>query len=103
PTRPIRSAHRLAWSRLAARAAERGPVHEMLAADRRAAAPARFAGPAVRVERPVEVTALPVDVDVQRVEAGPAGSDGFAEHVAHVGEQPPYRRPGQLICCPGTV
>ena len=63
-------------ARLAVRAAVGGPVHERLAHHRRAAARGRAALPAVGVERPVEVAALAVDVDVEarRSEVPPAPS-----------------------------
>ena len=56
---------------LAARAGVGGAVHERLPADRRAAARAGLALPPVDGQRPVEVAALAVDVDVERVEAVP--------------------------------
>src|SRR3954471_8959434 len=80
------------WSRLAAWAAERRAVHELLTADWSAAAVAGLALAAVGVERAVEVAALAVHVHVELVEAGAAGHDRLAQHVADVGQQAPGGR-----------
>src|SRR5947209_10224560 len=58
--------------RLAFRAVERRPVHELLPAHHRAAAPAVLSFAAIGVQRPVEVAGLAVDVDVERIERRPA-------------------------------
>ena len=68
-------------SRLADRAAVGGPVHERIAADQGAAPAARLAGPPVDVQRPVEVAALAVHVDVEAVEGGAAVRERLGEHV----------------------
>src|SRR6266545_5904689 len=88
---------------LAAGAGVRGPVHEGLATDRGTAAAARFPLPSVDVERPVEVPALPVDVDVERVEAGTPVADRLGQHLPDVPEEPQRRRPGQPAGRPGAV
>src|SRR5208282_1272412 len=63
---------------LAARAGVGGAAHERVTPDRGAAPRAGQVGPAVDRQRPVEVAALPVDVDVQIVERGPAHGQRLA-------------------------
>ena len=65
---------------------------------------ARLALAAVRVQRPVEVAALAVDVDVQRVEAGAARprSPRRARPRTWPSSRA-YRRPGQRVGRPGAV
>src|SRR6185436_12148049 len=69
------------WPRLASRAVVRRPVHEGLTPDRRATAPARLALAAVDGQFPVEIPALAVHVDVERVEAGAPGRHRLAHDV----------------------
>src|SRR5229473_426547 len=88
---------------LAARAAVGGPVHEGIAPDRRAAPQAGEAFPPVYREGPLEVAALPVDVDVHVVERGPADGEGLAEHVADRGEQAAHLRAVQGLGGPGPM
>ena len=83
-----------AGARLAARARVRRPVHERLAPDRRAAPAARLALPPVDGQRPVEVAALAVHVDVQRVEARAALAQRLPHHVGHVAQQRARPRAG---------
>src|SRR5215469_17806799 len=63
---------------LAVRAGVGGPVHERISPDRCATARAWLAFPAVYGERPVKVPALPVDVHIEAVEAGPAILEGLS-------------------------
>src|SRR6476619_3885104 len=65
------------WHRLAGRAEVRRAVHEGDPADRGAAARAGLVLLAVGVQRPVEVAALAVDVDVERVERRAALAEGL--------------------------
>src|SRR5680860_287015 len=58
--------------RLANGAEERGAVHEGDATDRRTAAGTGQGLAAIGLQGPVEVAALPIDVDVERVEGGPS-------------------------------
>src|SRR5262245_38802407 len=69
------------WARLAFRAVERRPVHELLPPHHRAAAPARLTLAAVGVKRPVEVAGLAVHVDVQRVERRAALPQRVGHHL----------------------
>ncbi len=66
-----------------------------------AAARARLALAPVHRQRTVEVAALAVDVDVERVEGRAAGAHRLAQHVADVAEQlqhlPPGQRPAQPL------
>ena len=106
---------------LAVRAEERRTVHEGVAADRGAAPRAGPVLLAVGVQRTVEVAGLAVDVDVQRVERGPAdgqrlassprwrrsarvradrpGHGGGRPRVVHLG--PPERLVGVDVADPG--
>jgi hypothetical protein len=52
---------------------------------------------------PGEVPALPVDVDVQGVEGGPALLEALPEHVADALQQVGDLGPGELVGRPGTV
>src|SRR5579864_4937369 len=92
---------------LAPRAAVGGAVHERVAPDRGAARAAFLALSPVDRERPLEVAALAVDVDVQAVERGPADGQGFGEDLAHRLEEPGdlgavqrFRRPGPVQAGP---
>ena len=85
---------RAARGRAGTRAAVARAVHERLPADRRAAPGAGLVLAAVDGERAREVPALPVDVDVQRVEGRPARGERLAQHVAdaaRAGRRPPAR------------
>src|SRR5688572_856153 len=64
----LRSPTAVAWARLTLRAGERRAVHEWLTPDRGAATTARQPLLPVHGERPLEVAALAVDVDVESVE-----------------------------------
>src|SRR6478752_8083452 len=74
--------------RLADRAEERRTVHEDDPADRRTAAGAGLALAAVGLQGAVEVPALAVDVDVERVERGAALSQRLLHHLTAAGEDP---------------
>src|SRR5579875_4194394 len=67
--------------RLAPRAIKRRAVHELLAPNQRATASAWLVLATVRVERAVEVPRFTVDVDVQRIERGPAVGQRVAHHL----------------------
>src|SRR5215475_7986278 len=79
-------------SRLALRARVRRPIHERLAPDRGTATEARQPFATVDRERPIEVAAVTVYVDVERVETRAAGGERLAEYVADVTEQPRHGR-----------
>src|SRR3954451_6101242 len=83
-------------TRLTYRAEVGRTVHEPLALDGGAAPRARPPLLAVDLQGPVEVAALPVDVDVQRVERGAALLQRRRHHVPHPGEHLPDLGGGQL-------
>src|SRR5262245_61930844 len=100
---PTDSACRSSPLPLAPRAEERRAVHEGGPLDRRRAARAGQALPAVGVEPAREVARLAVDVDVERVEAGPARRDRLPQDGLDLGQQPLCRQPGELIAGPVAV
>src|SRR6478752_3932815 len=83
------------WARLAFRAVERRPVHELLPPHHRAAPWARLALTAVGIQGPVEVAGLAVDIDVQRVERRAALAQRITHHVGGGVEQLAQLRAGQ--------
>ena len=95
------------WARrgtgLAVRATVGGAVHEHVTADRRAAPAARLALAAVGLQRPVEVAALAVHVDVQRVEGRAAGLERLRQHVTDRLEQPGHLAALERLGRPGPV
>src|SRR5690606_24814291 len=91
------------WPRLAPRAVVRRPVHERLAPDRGAAPVARLTLATVGVQRPVEVAAGTVDVDIQRVKARPALAERLTHHLGRVVEDPRQGRLGQRPGLPQRV
>src|ERR1700712_3208153 len=82
-------------SGLADGAEERGSVHEGDPADRRTASQAGLTLAPVGLQRALEVAALPVDVDVERVEGGPALSARLEHHLTTTGQPPLRVRPAQ--------
>src|SRR5262245_15843161 len=76
--------------RLTGRTEERRAVHELDPPDRRPAPVTRLALAAVGVQRAVEVPGLAVDVDVERVEAGPSLDQRRAHHGPRLGEHAAY-------------
>src|SRR4051794_41827025 len=84
-----------AGPRLAGGTGVRRAVHEPLTTDRR---PAAGAGPAllpVDLQGPVEVAALPVDVDVERVEGGAPLVQRRRHHLPRTGQHAPDLAPRQ--------
>ena len=90
--------------RLAVRAGVGRAVHERVAADQGTAARARLPRAAVDVQRPVEVAALPVDVDVQAVEGlVPPASSASANTSRTASISPADLGRAQPVSGPGEV
>src|SRR5687767_6130250 len=83
----LRSPFAMAWARLTLRTCERRAVHERVTPDRGAAATTGLPLLPVHRERALEVAALAVDVDVERVERRAALGQRLDHHRADVPEQ----------------
>src|SRR6266545_2646307 len=83
---------RAPWHALAGRAEIARSVRERDLADRRATTGTRLASSSVDVQRAVEVAALAVDVDVERVEKRAAHADRVGEHRPDLAQQPSDQR-----------